>query len=49
MLYINTKTNVTFNAYTVKGRNGYAAVVTRRVGNTETGIIRNVFATRSKA
>jgi hypothetical protein len=49
MLYTNNKTNVTFNAYTVKDRNGYAAVVTRREGNTETGIVRNVFASRSKA
>lgn len=49
MLIINTKTNTTFSGYTVADRNGYAAVVTRRVGNTETGIVRIVYPTRSKA
>ena len=49
MLITNTKTNTTFSGYTVADRNGYAAVVTRRVGNTESIVIRNVFPTRSKA
>ena len=49
MLYINTKTNTTFSAYTVRDRSGFAAVVTRRNGNNEVLIVRNVFPTRSKA
>jgi hypothetical protein len=49
MLITNTKTNTTFSGYTVADRNGYAAVVTRREGNKESLVIRNVFSTRSKA
>lgn len=49
MLITNTKTNTTFSGYTVADRNGYAAVVTRRVGNTESIVVRSVFPTRSKA
>ena len=49
MLIINTKTNTTFSGYTVADREGYAAVVTRRVGNNEALISRVVYPTRSKA
>ena len=49
MLINNTKTNTIFSGYTVQARDGYAAVVTRRVGNNESIVSRIVFPTRSKA
>lgn len=49
MLYINTRTNTAFSAYTVQDRAGYAAVVTRRQGNHSVLESRIVYPTRSQA
>lgn len=49
MHIIDTKTGVSFNSRTTADRAGFAAIVSRRLGNTETGVYRVVFSTRGQA
>jgi len=50
MFIHNDKTNVSFIAHTVYDRTGgYAAVVSKRIGNNQKSISRVVYPTRSKA
>jgi hypothetical protein len=49
MQITNTKTGVTHSTRTTKTVGGYASCVTKRVGNTETLIAREVYPTRARA
>ena len=49
MQITNTKTGVTYTTRTTQQHNGYASCVTKRVGNTETLIAREIYPTRARA